>query len=141
MATDQSNALAQQFQDTLLRLEKEGEHALSSMVDLFADQARLSNAALRRRGHEHHGKAEIEEFWRRYLELLGSGRTTFHHTTTSEHAAGLFWRTALPEGGEAYDGVTLLDFDPQGKVSSMEGYYDPDAVKQEITKSSTGGAQ
>lgn len=121
------------FRDTLLKLEEQGDGAISSMVDLFADQACLSNAALRRRGEEHRGRDSIREFWQHYVELLGNARTRFSHLLTSPHAAGLFWETTLSEGEGDYQGVTLLTFAEDGKVTAMEGYYDPDAVRRTLT--------
>ncbi len=137
METEKVKSQAATFEQCLVQLEQQGAEAVQPMVKLFAENARLSNSALRRRSHEHRGKAEITEFWQRYVELLGGGRTTFSQTTLSDNAAGLFWTTALPDNGGSYDGVTLLQFDGNGKVMSMDGYYDPDAVKTELSKTSS----
>ena len=102
---------AETFRDTLLALEQEGAGRLDTMSALFADDARISNSALRRRGTDVRGREGVEHFWRQYLDLLGGGRTQFSHVVTSADAAGLFWTTALPEGGGSYDGATLLAFD------------------------------
>lgn len=137
MAREKVESQAATFEQCLLQLEQRGPDAVQPMVDLFAEDARLSNSALRRRGHEHRGTAGITEFWQRYVELLGDGHTTFSQTTTSDNAAGLFWTTSLPEDGGSYDGVTLLQFDGSGRVTSMDGYYDPDAVKTELARTSS----
>ncbi len=137
MATEKVQSQAVTFEECLLQLEQQGTDAVQPMVELFAENARLSNSALRRRSHEHRGKAEIAEFWHHYVELLGGGRTTFSQTTMSDDAAGLFWTTSLPDNGGSYKGVTLLQFDVSGKVLSMEGYYDPDAVKTELSRTAS----
>ena len=127
---------AETFRDALLALEQEGAGRIGDMTARFADDARISNSALRRRHSDVRGREGIENFWRQYLDLLGGARTTFSHLVTATHAAGLFWTTARPDDRGSYDGATLLEFDGDGRVHDMRGYYDPDAVKSDVAHAS-----
>lgn len=118
---------AQQFIDALHALEDGSEDDASALAALFDGQAELTNSALELRGTAAKGRDEILRFWIEYKSTLNGARSHFHHITTSDRAAGLFWTTeGQAANGDAvrYHGATLLDFDPNGSITFFRGYYD-----------------
>src|SRR6476661_2177903 len=87
----QINELAQQFIDALHALEGGSEEQAHQIAMLFSDDATLTNAALELRGETVEGRDALMRFWREYRSMLGEVKSQFHHVTTSERAAGLFW--------------------------------------------------
>ena len=119
--------LAQQFIDALRNLEKGRENDVAALVELFSDNARITNAALQLVDKEEIGRNGATHFWTEYKKTLGDCFSTFHHVTNDDDAAGLFWTTegTGPDGnGVKYDGVSLLEFDAEGKITFFRGYYD-----------------
>jgi ketosteroid isomerase-like protein len=99
---------------------------------LFNGDATLTNAALEHGGKEVNGRDNILQFWVQYKQELGNARSKFHHVTTSENAAGLFWTTegTGPDGQPLrYHGATLLEFDEMGLIKFFRGYYDTRELK------------
>jgi len=122
-----NSQLAQQFIDALHALEKGTEEHVAPLAKLFADDARITNAALQLVDKEETGRDGATHFWTEYKATLGECFSTFHHVTIDENAAGLFWTTEGngPDGnGVKYDGVSLLEFDSDGKIKFFRGYYD-----------------
>ena len=122
-----NSQLAQQFIDTLHALEKGTEEQVAPLVELFADEARITNAALQLVDKEETGRDGATHFWTEYKKTLGECFSTFHHVTIDENAAGLFWTTegtGLDGHGVKYDGVSLLELDDNGKIKFFRGYYD-----------------
>jgi len=118
---------AQEFIDALHALEEGTEDDLAPLVEQYADDATLNNAALELKGESAHGKDAILAFWTEYKQQLGQARSKFHHITTGERAAGLFWTTqGTSPGGEEvhYHGVSLLEFNDNGDIQFFRGYYD-----------------
>ncbi|MBC8102289.1 MAG: nuclear transport factor 2 family protein [Cytophagales bacterium] len=123
---------ARGFMDALHALEQDetgGEGSLDALVDLYAADARLTNAALRLTGEERVGTEAIRSFWKDYKKTLGKSYSDFHQVTVNGEAAGLFWVTRGTnshgdENAAAYDGVTLLVFEESGKIRQFQGYYD-----------------
>ena len=131
MTTD-TMALAKRFTDALHALDADAGK-LDAMVELFADDATLENAALDLSGETREGTEGARAFWDTYRSQFETAETTFHHVTAGDEgesggpAAGLFWTTAgkAPNGESLdYHGATLLAFDGDGKVSRFRGYYD-----------------
>jgi ketosteroid isomerase-like protein len=94
---------------------------------MFADDAELTNPVMKRDGGARRGRGEIAEFWRQYVSAFGDIRSEFYDVTTSDHSAGLFWKsTGKSPAGEdlAYDGVSLLAFDDEGKIARFQGFFD-----------------
>lgn len=126
MAIDRTQ-LAQQFIAALHTLEQGDESDADGMVAMFSDDARLTNAALKLAGKERTGRAGAQEFWSEYRRTFGAATSEFFQITTSANAAGLFWTT---KGTDAtgqpieYDGVSLLVFNDEGKITLFRGYYD-----------------
>jgi hypothetical protein len=123
----QPQTLAQQFIDALHALEQGRENEVESLAALFGDDATLTNAVLELAGHERTGREGTRRFWAEYKNTLGQAFSTFHHVTTDNNAAGLFWTTegSGPNGEPVkYHGATLLEFDASGKIKFFRGYYD-----------------
>ena len=128
----QTQQQADAFISALHALEEDagdGESALDQITNLYADDATLTNSALKLVGEERKGKDAIRRFWKEYKKTFGKAYSDFHHIAAGDSSAGLFWVTkgTAPGGDEgslAYDGSTLLEFDDQGKISYFQGYYD-----------------
>ena len=118
---------AQTFIDALHKLEQGDAGDVAAVVALYADDATLNNSALDSKNAEMKGIDQITKFWTEYKETLGDVFSKFHHVTTDENSAGLFWTTQgkNPAGDEVhYHGATLLQFNGDGKIEFFRGYYD-----------------
>lgn len=121
-------AIGQRFIEALRRVESGEDGAAAAMAELFSDDARITNAALRLAGREHQGREGAKIFWEEYQRSIGRARSNFLRVTTGDRAVGLFWKTALEGEGDAeaggYDGATLLMLDDDGRIRRFHGYYD-----------------
>jgi ketosteroid isomerase-like protein len=129
----QAQQMAQQFIDALHTLESGSADDTADIVALFADDARLTNAALD--GKELTGKDGVQKFWTDYRRSFGEIRSEFSHVIANEDAAGLFWRSeGSGKDGQAigYDGVSLLVWSDDGKIGFFQGYYDTRKLGEEI---------
>ena len=120
---NQIGDLAKQFIEALHDLENGDESEADKISMLFADEAVLANAALELTGKKAEGRDAIHRFWVEYKNTLGQARSDFHHITTDQNSAGLFWTTSA-EGSTHYHGATLLQFDESGLITFFRGYYD-----------------
>ena len=123
----QIEQLAQQFIDALHSLETGGDEHVQDLAEMFAEDSTLRNSALDLRGMEVNGKNEVVQFWTEYKSTLGEVKSEFHHITTNERTAGLFWTTkgSNPNGEEVnYHGATLLEWNDEGLIQFFRGYYD-----------------
>ncbi len=125
-------AKAEEFISALHALEQaesgSGE-LLDALVALYADDAKLTNSALRLTEEELAGPDGIRTFWDEYKKTIGKANSAFHQVTVNGEAAGLFWVTegiTTPDQPTpmSYDGSTLLVFNEAGKISHFHGYYD-----------------
>ncbi len=135
MDRQQVHTLAQQFIDALHKLEQGDADAADQITQLFSDDAQLTNAALQLASEEHTGREGIRKFWSEYRRTFGEIYSDFHHTTTNNEAAGLFW-TAKGTGNKGqplqYDGATLLVYGDDGKISRFQGYYDTRQLSRDV---------
>ena len=118
---------AQTFIDALHALEQGTTDDVAALVALYAQDATLNNSALDSKGDAMEGTEQITKFWTEYKETLGEIFSKFHHVTTDDSSAGLFWTTEgkNPAGDTVhYHGSTLLQFDSDGKIEFFRGYYD-----------------
>ncbi|MBC8075203.1 MAG: nuclear transport factor 2 family protein [Chloroflexales bacterium] len=125
--TTNTHEQAQRFIDALHDLEQNGAERVEGIVALFSDDAKLTNAALARTNDGYEGRDGVKTFWTEYRKQFGQVLSNFSHVTSSDDAAGLFWRTegTYADGAPmGYDGVSLLVFNDEGKISSFRGYYD-----------------
>ncbi len=127
MDQQQAKAIADRFIEELHRIEDGDPAGIDSMVELFADNAELSNPLIERQGSSRKGHDQIEKFWREYRATFDTIRSDFFDVTASDHSAGLFWRSA---GNSAngqpleYEGVSLLVLDEAGKIARFKGFFD-----------------
>jgi ketosteroid isomerase-like protein len=135
-----AKAQADKFIDALHQLEKGAdntEQALNAIADLYADDATLTNAALRLTNEERRGRDQIRAFWADYKRTLGDSYSDFHQVTVNDQAAGLFWVTR-GQGANGqhdavhYDGTTLLVFGNDGKITHFHGYYDTRQLNRQM---------
>lgn len=127
MDVQQARHIADRFIEQLHRLEDGDPLVAEQIADMFADDAELTNSVMEREGGARRGRGEIAEFWRQYVSAFGDIRSDFYDVTTSDHSAGLFWKsTGKSPSGEAlsYDGVSLLAFDDEGKIARFQGFFD-----------------
>jgi ketosteroid isomerase-like protein len=125
-------AKAEEFIEALHALENAetgSDELLDGLTELYAQDARLTNSALRLTNEEMTGQDAIRTFWDEYKKTVGKANSVFHQVTVSGEAAGLFWVTegiTTPDQPEprSYDGSTLLVFDEAGKIRHFQGYYD-----------------
>ncbi len=118
--------LAQQSIDALHALGKGDETQVVPLVELFSQDVRITNAALQLTRKEETARNGATRFWSEYKKTLGDCFTTLHHVTVDANSAGLFWTTEgqSPHGNTVkYDGVSLLEFGDDGKISFFRGYY------------------
>jgi hypothetical protein len=132
MEENQILSIAQDFINALHSLEDAGDIDAEPLAMLFSGEAALTNAALEHGGKEIQGRDNILQFWVQYKQELGNARSKFHHVTTSDNAAGLFWTTegTGPDNQPLrYHGATLLEFDETGLIKFFRGYYDTRELK------------
>ena len=118
---------AQTFIDALHKLEQGTTDDVAALVALFAAEATLNNSALDSKNDAMKGNEQITKFWTEYKETLGEVFSKFHHVTTDDNSAGLFWTTegTNPAGDTVhYHGSTRLQFNGDGKIEFFRGYYD-----------------
>jgi hypothetical protein len=117
-------AKVEEFIEALHALENAetgSDELLDGLTELYAQDARLTNSALRLTNEEMTGQDAIRTFWDEYKKTVGKANSVFHQ--------GLFWVTegiTTPDQPEprSYDGSTLLVFDEAGKIRHFQGYYD-----------------
>jgi ketosteroid isomerase-like protein len=135
MDQQQAQQLAQQFIDVLHTLEQGDVSNVDALVELYSDDARLTNAALKLAGEERTGKDGAREFWSEYRRTFGEAYSDFFQVTVNEEAAGLFWTTkGTGNNGQPmeYDGVSLLVFNEEGKITLFRGYYDTRELSRSV---------
>jgi ketosteroid isomerase-like protein len=130
--------LAQQFIDALHTLEQGSKDDLQPLVDMYSDDARLLNSALKLAGKEHTGRDGAAKFWTEYRATFGEAYSEFYQVTSNDESAGLFWTTKGTDNQGnplEYDGVSLLVFDEQGKIKLFRGYYDTREIERQVPAS------
>lgn len=127
MDQQQVRTIADSFITRLHHLEAGDPAGVNEIVDMFADDAELSNPIIERDGSNRRGRAGIEQFWREYGSVFGNIHSEFIDVTASDHSAGLFWKSqgTDPSGRPLeYEGVSLLMLDDNGKIKQFKGYFD-----------------
>ena len=108
-----SHHLAEHFPHALRRLEQSRD--VGELVGFFADDARLSNLGVE---HDARGPGGAHHFWQSYLDRFARMRSE------GRHADGL---------PLCYSGVSILAFDPQGKITDFRAYYDSALLVEKAT--------
>lgn len=131
MDQQQIKGMADDFIHRLHKVEQGDPESVETLVDLFADDAELSNPVAERNGRAYRGREAVERFWREYRGLFREVHSEFVDVTAGDHSAGLFWRSRGVDATGArleYDGVSLLEFDDQGKIRRFRGYFDSNSL-------------
>jgi ketosteroid isomerase-like protein len=127
MDAQQVRQLADRFIDHLAQLENGAADAAGQLAAMFADDAELTNPAIQHKVPARRGRDDIQRFWQSYRAGFRDLHSEFVEVLSSDHAAGLFWKTkGVNAKGQpvSYDGVSLLTFDANGKIARFQGYYD-----------------
>jgi ketosteroid isomerase-like protein len=127
MDQQQVKGIADRFITELHCIEDGDAAGVDRIVDMFADNAELSNPIIEREGSSRNGRNQIAEFWREYRTTFKNIHSEFFDVTASDHSAGLFWRsTGTSATGQplTYEGVSLLVLDEAGKIARFKGYFD-----------------
>lgn len=114
---------AQAFADALQQLEKSGD-VDAFVQDQFAEGATLLRPEV---DQEVSGSDGARQYWQQYLGQFSDIASSFDRITGSGNLGVLEWTsTGTLAAGAAinYRGVSLLDFDDQGKVSRFATYFD-----------------
>lgn len=122
MATD----IAQRFIDALHKLESDRD--AGALAELYADGAVSGNTATSK---TFDGPDGAREFWSGYRETFGDIRSEFRNVVSGDGAALLEWTsTGTSAGGDelSYEGVTVLEFDGEDRLTRSTAYFDPRAV-------------
>ncbi|MBD1823805.1 nuclear transport factor 2 family protein [Cyanobacteria bacterium FACHB-DQ100] len=103
--------------------QAEATKTVDSLVELFAENADLSNLAM----HEPiRGKEAIRQFWQNYLSVFEQIRSHFTHTSEGSGTIALEWTSeGTLSSGEPirYRGVSILETQA-GQVQHFRTYYD-----------------
>lgn len=114
---------AQAFADQLNELESGGDverfvnEVFSTEVELVRPEAHQQLA----------GQDGARTFWSQYLAHFDSIRSEFSRVVDSDGLGVLEWRSTgrLRTGADiTYSGVSVLDFDADGRVGRFATYYD-----------------
>jgi hypothetical protein len=131
--------LGQQFIDALHTLEQgaveDAAQKVGALVEMHSDDGRIINAALKLAGEERQGQDGARDFWIEYRKTFGEAYSDFFQVTSNEESAGLFWTTkGTGKDGQPmeYDGVSLLVFNDEGKISLFRGYYDTRELSRSV---------
>ena len=128
---------AERFIAELHSIEGGDADGIARIVELFADDAQLSNPIIEREGGPRAGREQIAAFWQNYRATFRDIHSEFFDVTSSDRAAGLFWRstgTYLTGSPIDYEGVSLLEFDEGGKIARFKGFFDSSQI---ATRAST----
>jgi ketosteroid isomerase-like protein len=122
---------AQRFVDALARLEEDGE--LESLVELFGDDAQVSNVASHR---TFQGREGARRFWREYKGMLRQVKSTFRNMIEAGDRVALEWEsngTAHNGAAVAYEGVSIIEWDGE-HIVRFQAYFDPRVLGQELSQ-------
>lgn len=118
MTTDR----AQSFADALQDLERTQD------VDRFVSETFADDVELVRpeTGQQERGTGGATQFWKQYVDQFAEIRSEFSRVVDGEVAV-LEWTSTgkLNSGSDiSYRGVSVLDFDGDGRVTRFATYYD-----------------
>lgn len=120
---------AQRFVEALAKLEESGE--LEPLVSLFADDARVSNAASQR---VFTGREGARRFWSEYKGTLARVKSTFRNLIEAADRVALEWEsqgTAQNGAAVSYEGVSIIEWDGD-RIRRFYAYFDPGLLGREM---------
>jgi ketosteroid isomerase-like protein len=113
---------ARAFADALRDLESSGDVS-RFVAGVFADDVELVRPET---GQQERGAGGARQFWQQYVDQFEEIRSEFSRLVDGEVAV-LEWTSSGRLSGGAdvsYSGVSLLDFDGDGRVVRFATYYD-----------------
>jgi hypothetical protein len=119
-------SLGERFATALQRMEQTRE--VEALAALFSDQATLRRIP---QLHTYCGHDDVRTFWRHYVGFFAEIETTFTNLLDLGDRAVLEWcsRGRLRNGHPvAYEGVSIVEADDDGRVICFRTYYDADAA-------------
>ena len=122
-----SNQISELFMKALQQTEQTGD--VSQLVEMFADDAEISNLSLK---EPMRGKEGAREFWQNYLHQFDRIQSEFTEVAEIEDKAFLEWKAqGTLSGGKpiSYEGVTILKIE-QERIRRFYSYYDSAAFIQ-----------
>jgi ketosteroid isomerase-like protein len=121
---------AQTFAQALQQFEK--DHDLDAFARVFADDAQVLRPE--QRGGEQ-GADGVRVFWQQYLDQFETIRSEFSRIVEAGPLGELEWTSTGSIGGGTdveYQGVSLLEFDDDGRVKRFATYYDTAALAHRL---------
>lgn len=118
---------AQQFADALQRLEQDRD--LEPILTMFAENVRLVRPE---KGGEEQGPQGAHRYWQAYLDQFDEISSTFGRLVDADYCSELEWvsKGRLPTGRPiTYAGVSLLEYDEDGRIKRFASYYDTAAFR------------
>lgn len=112
----------QAFMSALQSMEKDRD--VNQLAARFTPSCRLWRQSY---GHAYEGAEGAQKFWNEYLNQFTSVDTAFTQVLEREGLAILEWESCgALQGGRPihYRGVSILEFDEDGKVLSFKTYFD-----------------
>jgi len=122
---------AQRFVDALTRLEENGD--VEPLLELFSEDAQVSNVASRR---TFHGRDGARDFWREYKGMLRQVKSTFRNMIEAGDRVALEWESSgTAHNGAAvdYEGVSIIEWDGD-RISRFYAYFDPRVLGLELSQ-------
>jgi ketosteroid isomerase-like protein len=126
MAENRASAFAEALQTF------EQDRDLDAFARVFAPDAELLRPE-QRAGEQ--GEDGVRAFWQQYLDQFASIRSEFSRVVEAGQLGELEWTSKGSLGGGTeveYEGVSLLEFDDQGRVSRFATYYDTAALAHRL---------
>lgn len=117
-----SNDRAQAFADALQQLESGGD--VDAFVGVFTDDVTLVRPEV---DQQVEGTDGAQQYWRQYLAQFDEVHSTFSRVVDSGELGILEWTSEGALAGGApitYRGVSLLDFDDDGRITRFSTYFD-----------------
>jgi ketosteroid isomerase-like protein len=126
MATDRAPAFAEALQTF------EQDRDLDAFARVFAPDAELLRPE-QRSGEQ--GEDGLRTFWQQYLDQFATIRSEFSRVAEAGPLGELEWTSKGSLGGGAeveYEGVSLLEFGDDGRVTRFATYYDTAALAHRL---------
>ena len=114
---------AQRFAEALQRYEQDGD-VEQFVGDVFADDVELLRPE---QEQVQHGRDGARSFWQQYRGQFQKVHSEFDRVVEGGDLGVLEWRSdgeRATGGGISYRGVSLLDFDGEGRVRRFATYFD-----------------
>ena len=121
---------ASAFAEALQRVEQDRD--LDAFARVFAPDVELLRPE-QRAGEQ--GEDGVRAFWQQYLDQFAAVRSEFSRVVEAGPLGELEWTSKGSLGGGTeveYEGVSLLEFDDQGRVSRFATYYDTAALAHRL---------